>query len=81
MSSASLPTKPFDIAKLSCNLSSLCYLKANYVIVKYVFLLSHSASHVVVSLVKKYPNYMIINLDKVSSLLSFFIWKTILNDF
>lgn len=76
-----LPTKPFDVAKLICNLLSLCYLKANYIIVKYVFLLSCSASHVVVSLVKKYPNYLIVNLDKVSGLLAFLLWKTVLNDF
>lgn len=68
-----LPPKPFDIAKFTCNLSSLRYLKATYIIVKYVFLLSYSASHVVVSLVKNYPNYLIINLDKVSSLFYFFI--------
>lgn len=29
-------------------------------------LFSYSASHVIVSLVEDYPNYMIINLDKVS---------------
>ena len=27
---------------------------------------SYSASHVIVSLVEDYPNYMIVNLDKVS---------------
>lgn len=52
------------------NLFGIChlyYLKAKYITVKYIFLLSCSASHVVVSLVKNYPNYLIINLDKVTA--------------
>ena len=33
-----------------------------------IYFFSYSASHVIVSLVEDYPNYMIINLDKVSHL-------------